>query len=78
MVRLNGKKIDTVFFDIGGVLLDILPEAAHKQLSIYTGLDIKIIQKAFPGKAHDAYEKGEIDDDTFLKLIVKTCPIITA
>jgi putative hydrolase of the HAD superfamily len=74
MVRLNGKKIDTVFFDIGGVLLDISPEAAHKQLSIYTGLDIKIIQKTFPGKAHDAYEKGEIDDDTFFEAYRENLP----
>ena len=66
--------IDIVFFDIGGVLLTISPEATIQQLSQYTGLTPEIVRSAFPEDAHDAYEKGFIPDEGFYQAYLKNLP----
>ncbi|MBL7014203.1 MAG: HAD family phosphatase [Candidatus Marinimicrobia bacterium] len=66
--------IDTVFFDIGGVLLTISPETTIQQLAQYTGLTIEDIQNAFPKDAHDKYEKGFIPDEGFYQAYLKNLP----
>ncbi len=50
--------IKTIVFDIGGVLLDVSPEKTFQYLSDSTGVAKQIIEKKFPWKIHDEYEKG--------------------
>jgi len=57
--------INTIFFDIGGVLLNIYPERTIKQLSTLTNLSEKEIVNAFPEDVHNKYERGEITDSEF-------------
>jgi len=57
--------INTIFFDIGGVLLNIHPERTIKQLSTLTNLTEKEIVNAFPEEAHHKYERGEITGSEF-------------
>ena len=60
--------INTVFFDIGGVLIDIHPNKTYEHISKCTGVNKKIIQEAFPHDVHNQYEKGLIsNNDWFLK-----------
>ena len=66
--------IDTVFFDIGGVLLTISPETTIQQLAQYTGLKKEDVQNAFPEDAHDEYEKGLIQDEGFYQAYLKNLP----
>lgn len=59
--------INTVFFDIGGVLIDIHPNKTYEHISKCTGVNKKIIQEAFPHDVHNQYEKGLIsNNDWFL------------
>lgn len=66
--------IDTVFFDIGGVLLTISPETTIQQLALFTGLSTQDIKSAFPADAHDDYEKGFIGDKEFYSAYLKNLP----
>ena len=66
--------INTIFFDIGGVLLNIHPERTIKQLSILTNLTEKEIVKAFPEDAHHKYERGEISGSEFFNEVKHNLP----
>lgn len=66
--------IKTIFFDIGGVLLNIHPERTIKQLSAVTKLTEQEIEDAFPEGAHHKYERGEISDSEFFKAIKRELP----
>ena len=66
--------INTIFFDIGGVLLNIHPERTIKQLSILTNLTEKEIVKAFPEDAHHKYERGEISGSEFFNKVKHSLP----
>ncbi|MEE8478388.1 MAG: HAD family phosphatase [Candidatus Neomarinimicrobiota bacterium] len=57
--------INTIFFDIGGVLLNIYPERTIQHLSDLTKLSNNEIVAAFPEEAHHEYERGEISDSEF-------------
>lgn len=57
--------INTIFFDIGGVLLNIHPERTIQHLSDLTKLSNNEIVAAFPEEAHHEYERGEISDSEF-------------
>ncbi len=60
--------INTIFFDIGGVLIDIHPNRTYEYISKRTGVNKKRIQEAFPDDVHSQYEKGLIsNNDWFLK-----------
>ena len=60
--------INTIFFDIGGVLIDIHPNRTYEHISKCTGVNKKIIQNTFPNNIHNQYEKGVIsNNDWFLK-----------
>lgn len=67
--------INTIFFDIGGVLLNIYPEKTIKQLSDFTKLSEEEIIAAFPEEAHHQYERGEISDSDFFKAVKHSLPI---
>jgi len=69
------KIINTIFFDIGGVLLKIHPERTIKQLSGFTKLSEEEIITAFPEDAHHKYECGEILDSEFFKTVKRELPI---
>ena len=66
--------INTIFFDIGGVLLNIHPERTIKQLSTLTNLTEKEIVNAFPEEAHHKYERGEITGSEFFNEVKHQLP----
>ena len=64
----------TIFFDIGGVLLNIYPERTIDYLSSATKLSTQQIIDSFPEDEHHEYERGEIDDSNFYAAIKKKLP----
>ena len=67
--------INTIFFDIGGVLLNIYPERTIKYLSNIINMSEEKIEKAFPEDAHHKYERGEITGSDFFKAVKHSLPI---
>jgi putative hydrolase of the HAD superfamily len=67
--------IKTIFFDIGGVLLNIHPERTIKQLGDFTKLSNEEIIAAFPEDAYHRYERGEISDLEFYRAVKDKLPI---
>jgi putative hydrolase of the HAD superfamily len=67
--------VNTIFFDIGGVLLSIHPERTIKQLSTLTNLTEEEIIAAFPEDAHHRYERGEITDSDFYRAVKRELPV---
>jgi putative hydrolase of the HAD superfamily len=59
----------TIFFDIGGVLLNIYPDRTTDYLSSITNLTSQQIIDSFPEEDHHKYERGEISDDDFFAAI---------
>ena len=57
---MSGKKITTIVFDIGGVLLDIHPEKTYQYISDSTDIEVDVVKNRFPWDAHDDYEKGNL------------------
>ena len=53
---MSGKKITTIVFDIGGVLLDIHPEKTYQYISDSTDIEVDVVKNRFPCDAHDEYE----------------------
>ena len=66
--------INTIFFDIGGVLLNIHPDRTIKQLSDVTNLTEQQIADAFPEEAHHKYERGEISGIEFFNAVKRELP----
>ena len=62
MGLLSGNMITAIFFDIGGVLLNIHPERTLQYLSDCTDVSVDEIEKRFPMDAHDEYEKGHLSN----------------
>ncbi len=57
----------TIFFDIGGVLLDIHPKHTLNYWANSLDLTVEQIKRTLSEDVHNAYEKGEITDrDYFL------------
>ncbi len=67
--------INTIFFDIGGVLLNIHPDKTIKYLSNLTNLSGEQIERAFPEDAHHKYERGEITGSDFFKAVKHGLPV---
>lgn len=67
--------IKTIFFDIGGVLLNIHPERTIKQLSDVTKITEQEIEAAFPEEEHHRYERGEMSGSEFFKAVKRELPI---
>ena len=66
--------INTIFFDIGGVLLNIFPDRTIKYLSKISGLTEDEITDSFPEEAHNQYERGEISGTDFYEAVVNKLP----
>ena len=54
--------IKKIFFDIGGVLINIHPERTLQYLSDCTDVPVEEIRRLFPIEAHNQYEKGHLTD----------------
>ena len=66
--------IKTIFFDIGGVLIDIHPEKTYQYISDCVDLSPDIIEKKFPWEAHNEYEKGHISDRDWFMAVKEALP----
>ena len=66
--------ITGVFFDIGGVLLNIHPERTIQHLHNCTGISKEIIKTAFSHEIHNKYEKGEINNQEYFQSIKRALP----
>ena len=71
---VNNKSIRVIFFDIGGVLLDIHPEKMINKISAITDIPFEIIKNSFPEKAHDAYERGQMSDHDWYQSCKNSLP----
>ena len=74
MEHLSGKMITTIFFDIGGVLIDIHPDRTYQYLSDCIDIDKSIIKECFPWDAYTEYEKGLINDREWFFAIKESLP----
>ena len=63
------KEITGIFFDIGGVLLNIHPERTIQHLNNCTGISKEIIKTAFSHEINNKYEKGEINNQEYYQSI---------
>ena len=71
---MKKNKIDTIFFDIGGVLIDIHPEKTYKYIGKQIGLSAEDIELSFPVNSHGKYEKGEISNKEWYQAVSKSLP----
>ena len=71
---MKENKIDTIFFDIGGVLIDIHPKRTYKHIGKCIGIPSKDIELAFPITAHERYEKGEINSKEWYEAVYRSLP----
>lgn len=69
----NGE-IRHIYFDIGGVLLNINHQAAFQFWSECTALPMEIIQSHFPREVHDQFERGLITDQQFFEAVKNALP----
>ena len=66
--------IKTIFFDIGGVLLDIHPEKTFQYISDCIDIERSIIENTFPWGAHDEYEKGLLSNREWYLAVKESLP----
>ena len=55
--------IKTIFFDIGGVLIDIHPERTYQYLSDSADVEANMVKESFPWDDHDQYERGIMNNE---------------
>ena len=68
------KQVSTIFFDIGGVLLNIHPERTLQNLSDCTGVHIDEIKNRFPIDVYQEYEKGNLSNKEWFLAVKKSIP----
>lgn len=68
------KKIKTVFFDIGGVLLHIHPDKMGGYWVERSGVDEDMIKKIFPWEAFHKFEKGQVTAGGFYDSFYSALP----
>ena len=66
MVIVN-KDIKVIFFDIGGVLLDIHPDKMFNCISSITDVSFEKVKSSFPEEGHDIYEKGQMTNQEWFQ-----------
>lgn len=66
--------IKTIFFDIGGVLIDIHPNRTFEYISKSTGVKIQTLKESFPESIHNQYEKGQISNNEWFFKYKKSFP----
>ncbi len=62
------SKITTVFFDLGGVLLELRPDKTVNYLAECSGLDRETVENSFPLEDYYQYERGIMDEAHFFNL----------
>ena len=72
--KMKWNRIKTVFFDIGGVLLNIHPERTLRYWRACTQATEEWLQTNFFDEAHHRYERGELTDHEFYLEIKKLLP----
>ena len=72
--------IKTIFFDIGGVLIDIHPERTYQYLSDSADVEVSMVKESFPWDAHDQYERGIMNNEdwfiTYKESLPQPCCLI--
>ena len=71
---MSSKDIKTIFFDIGGVLINIHPDRTYQYLSDSADIEKKHIVDNFPIKAHHSYEKGLINNNDWFLAVKESMP----
>jgi len=71
---MKRNRIQTVFFDIGGVLLNIHPERTLRYWRECTQANEEWLQTNFFDQVHHRYERGELTDHEFYLEIRKLLP----
>ena len=66
--------IKTIFFDIGGVLIDIHPERTYQYLSDSADVEVSMVKESFPWDAHDQYERGIINNEDWFITYKESLP----
>ncbi len=66
--------IKHIFFDIGGVLLEIDPLISLQYWSDCTDLSINVLKDHFPHEAHEQYEIGNLSDYEFFREVKDALP----
>ena len=66
--------IKTIFFDIGGVLIDIHPERTYQYLSDSADVEVNMVKESFPWDAHDQYERGIMNNDDWFITYKESLP----
>ena len=66
--------IKTIFFDIGGVLLDIHPEKTFQYIGDCIDIERSVIEKMFPWGVHDEYEKGLLSNREWYVAVKESLP----
>ena len=66
--------IKTIFFDIGGVLIDIHPERTYQYLSDSADVEVSMVKESFPWDAHDQYERGIINNEDWFSTFKESLP----
>ena len=66
--------IKTIFFDIGGVLIDIHPERTYQYLSDSADVEVNMVKESFPWDAHDQYERGIINNEDWFITYKESLP----
>ena len=59
---IDNNEIKVIFFDIGGVLLDIHPDKMFNRISSITDIPFEKVKSSFPEKSHGIYEKGQMNN----------------
>ena len=68
--------IKTIFFDIGGVLIDIHPERTAEYIGLKSQIPREIVESSFPIEEHHKYERGQIRDQDFFTAVKRKLPAI--
>ena len=66
--------IKTIFFDIGGVLIDIHPERTYQYLSDSVDVEVNMVKESFPWDAHDQYERGIMNNEDWFITYKESLP----
>ena len=64
---IDNKDIKVIFFDIGGVLLDIHPDKMFNCISSITDVSFEKVKSSFPEGGHDIYEKGQMTNQEWFQ-----------
>jgi len=67
-VVVDNKNIKVIFFDIGGVLLEIHPDKMFHCISSATGIPFEKVKSSFPEESHNIYEKGQMTNKEWFQV----------